>query len=78
MDRAISNNLMPVKVPLNRYILDLRFLEVGLRTSLRAGSRVQIQGPEVQIQGPEVQIQGPDPEISIYLEINRFIRPFDS
>ena len=39
MDATISDYLMPVKLPLNRYIIVQRFSEVDLRTSLRARSR---------------------------------------
>ena len=58
-------------------MLDIGFLEAGLRTSPGSRSRVQNQ---VQNQGPEPDPgpdPGPDPEIYLKTEINRFIRPFD-
>ena len=57
---------MPVKQPLNQYILELGFLEAGLETSLEAGPGTD-PGPDPgpdPVQEPQSQI--PDSQILVY------------
>ena len=43
LDAPISDYLMPIQTPLNRYISDTGFSEVGLRTSLRSLLRLVLR-----------------------------------
>ena len=55
LDASNSDYLMPTKVPLNRVIFNLRFLEVDLRTSLGTAREVIQDQIQDQIQDPDIQ-----------------------